>query len=471
MTNVVFSQPKQYKSQGDEFWNLNSRSRVILMDGSAPWEELSACVTLLGEEYPLLGAAAQLRNMEALPGDLVIRVGEPEEIAGKETFREGYVIHAGPVTELTAESTRAVIYGLRTVLEALELGGLAYGWLSDYPQTKERGLHLDTGRKFYSKKWIMERVRELSKNRMNTLWFHFSETEGFRIACDSHPEVPSLQHLSKEDVREIINLCGAYHIDINPALDCPGHLGQALQEHPRWQLPREFTEPLHSALNITLPDARRFLLDLIDEYAELFADSKVFHIGGDEFIDFNHIENFPVMLDYAKEHLGTEYSGLDVYIDYLNEVIAYIRAKGFQIRIWNDGLYRQNLEQRVELDRDVQIAFWTNWDKGMAPLQTFLEKGYQVINYHSEYLYYILLLRGDYADPDPEKICKEWNPTIFPAHPLCGAQTLPPEAASQLIGSCYSIWSDWPDLQTEEEVISRCRNSLRAFAVRCWSHR
>ena len=227
-------------------------------------------------------------------------------------------------------------------------------------------------------------------------------------------------------------------------------------------------EPLHSALNITLPEARRFLLDLIDEYTELFAGSKVFHIGGDEFIDFNHFERFPVMEAYAKEHLGPECGGVDVYIDFLNQVIAHVRAKGFQVRVWNDGLFRPGLEQHIELDRDVQIAYWTNWDKGMAPLKTFLDKGYRVVNYDWRYLYYILLIRSDYTDPDPERLLGEWTPDHFPESPVVGPQSCPPEQAEQVLGCCYSIWSDWPDLQEEEEVHARSKDSIRAFAIRCW---
>ena len=91
-------------------------------------------MNLLGEEYPRLGAAAQLRNVDALPGDLVIRVGEPEALQGVETYQEGFVIEAGPVTSLTAQSERAALYGLRTIMEALEDGGLAYGRIVDYPR-------------------------------------------------------------------------------------------------------------------------------------------------------------------------------------------------------------------------------------------------------------------------------------------------------------------------------------------------
>lgn len=468
MMHFLFSRPKQVTEHGAETWKPGRSSRIILMDGDVSWENVAACVAVLGEEYPALGAAAQLRNAEVRPGDLVIRVGEPEALKGVETFREGFVIDAGEAVVLTAQSERAVIYGLRTILEAVADGGLAYGQIVDYPETRERGLHLDAGRKFYTKDWILERIRELSRNRMNVLWLHFSENEGFRIASDRHPEVTSLFHLSKDDVREIIRAAQAYRIDLNPALDCPGHLGAALLQHPRWRLNREMAEPLYSALDITKPEARKFLLELVEEYAELFAGSKVFHIGGDEFIDFNHFELFPEMTAYAKEHLGPDCGGVDVYVDFLNEVIASLHQKGFQVRVWNDGLFRPDLEEHIRLDPDVQIAFWSNWDKGMAPLQTFLDRGYQVVNYHSDYLYYILLRREGYKDPDADKLLHEWTPAVFPTHPIYGKQIISREYAKQFLGSCYSIWSDWPDIQTEEEVAAGIRDSLRAFGVRCW---
>lgn len=466
MAQITFM-PKQYEKTAGS-WVPSDSSRVIFMSGDVSWEELAACVNVLGEENSRLAAAAQLRDVEPIDGDLVIRVGEPKELEGKVTFQEGYVIHVGAVVELTAQSLRAVMYGLRTIMEALEQGGLDHGAIVDWPDTNERALHLDAGRKYYTKDWIINRIRDLSRNRMNTLWFHFSENEGFRIASDKHPELPSLQHLSKDEVREIIRAANAYHIDINPALDCPGHLGQALQEHPRWRLDREFAEPLWSALDVTQPEARAFVLDLIDEYTELFAGSKVFHIGGDEFIDFNHFEYFPKMEAFAKEKLGPDCGGVDAYVDFLNEVIRHVKEKGFQVRVWNDGLFRPDLAEHVKLEKDVQIAFWSNWDKGMAPLKTFLERGYQVVNYHADVLYYILLRREGYKDPDPEKILTQWDPSIFPNHPIHGKQVISQQDAGQFLGSCYSIWSDWPDIQTEEEVNERSKDSIRAFGLRSW---
>ena len=458
MAMLQFPQPKLVEKTGEGTWRLTGRV-ILPEDGS-----LDRAAALLGEDYPALAAAEKVRGGAARPGDLVVRLGQPEALAGKTTFDEGFTVEVGASAELTAQSRRAAVYGLRTVFEA---GELAFGRLADWPCTNERGLHLDAGRKYYTKDWIMERVKDLSRNRMNVLWLHFSENEGFRIDSERHPEVPSRFHLTKDEVREIIALCGGLFVDINPALDCPGHLGAALLEHPRWRLNREMAEPLYSALDITNPDARAFLLELVDEYAELFAGSKVFHIGGDEFIDFNHFERFPEMDACARERLGPDCGGVDLYVDFLNQVIAHVRAKGFQVRVWNDGLFRPDQAEHVELDRNVQIAFWSNWDKGMAPLKAFLDRGYQVVNYHSEYLYFILLIRKDYSDPDPDKILTQWHPGMFPTHPVSGPQTLDPKS-EQMLGCCYSIWSDWPDLEDEEEVDQRSRDSIRAFGIRCW---
>ena len=458
MAMLQFPQPKLVEKTGEGTWRLTGRV-ILPEDGS-----LDRAAALLGEDYPALAAAEKVRGGAVRPGDLVVRLGQPEVLAGKTTFDEGFTVEVGASAELTAQSRRAAVYGLRTVFEA---GELAFGRLADWPCTNERGLHLDAGRKYYTKDWIMERVKDLSRNRMNVLWLHFSENEGFRIDSERHPEVPSRFHLTKDEVREIIALCGDLFVDINPALDCPGHLGTALLEHPRWRLNRQMTEPLYSALDITNPEARAFLLELVDEYAELFAGSKVFHIGGDEFIDFNHFERFPEMDACARERLGPDCGGVDLYVDFLNQVIAHVRAKGFQVRVWNDGLFRPDQAEHVELDRNVQIAFWSNWDKGMAPLKAFLDRGYQVVNYHSEYLYFILLIRKDYSDPDPDKILTQWHPGMFPTHPVSGPQTLDPKS-EQMLGCCYSIWSDWPDLEDEEEVDRRSRDSIRAFGIRCW---
>ena len=85
-----------------------------------------------------------------------------------EACQEGRVLGAGSAVELTAQSERAVLYGLRTIMEALDNGGLHYDWIVDWPDTGERGFRLDAARKFYTRGRIMDCVRGLS-NRMNAM--------------------------------------------------------------------------------------------------------------------------------------------------------------------------------------------------------------------------------------------------------------------------------------------------------------
>lgn len=469
MEERPFAPPKRYEKTGG-FWTPGPDSRVLLFGERR--DELSGLVSLLEEEYPALVAMARVEEEPPRPGDVALCLGRPEELAGAETFREGYVLRVGQWVELTAQSLRGAVYGLRRMMELAGEGGVPRGTLADWPDSGERALHLDMGRKHYTPEWIARRIRDMSRNRMNTLWLHFSETEGFRIACDSHPEVPSLLYHSKEEIRGLIRLANAYQIDVNPSLDSPGHLGQALREHPRWQLPRRDGSRLHSALDITNPDAVGFFRDLLDEYMDLFSGSKVFHIGGDEFIDFRDFSPYPVMDAWAKERLGPEYTGVDTYVHYLNEITARVRAEDFQVRVWNDGLYRTDVNQRLELDRDVQIAYWSRWDGNMASLSAFLDRGHRVVNYHSGYLYYILLTEEWYTDPDGTRILSRWAPDLFPDSDSRGGgqgQRLPENRRDLLLGCAFSVWSDWPHLQKEEEVEMRSRDAMRAMGMRCWA--
>ena len=83
-----FVPPKRYDRAGDGRWNLGAESRVIFARGGMA--EAARCVELVGKDHPALAAAPRkLSGEEPRPGDLVVRVGQPEELEGVETFQEG----------------------------------------------------------------------------------------------------------------------------------------------------------------------------------------------------------------------------------------------------------------------------------------------------------------------------------------------------------------------------------------------
>ncbi|GGA19587.1 beta-N-acetylhexosaminidase [Paenibacillus physcomitrellae] len=495
---AFFARPsvQQFTQQSDEQWRVSGESKIIIIENanSSGNPVLADMVSLVQSEF----AARQLPNEDRIgripvqtgtisaagAGDLVVELMDLEflrnhiQSLGRGEHNapsasqgsEAYTLEIGSFVHLKSATERGLLYAFRTLLQQLLAQGcLAYGTVVDYPAVQERALHVDIGRKFFSKDWILNRIKELSWLKLNVLQLHFSENEGFTLQCDSHPEVMSPQYLTKEDLEEILQTAKRYHVTVIPSLDSPGHLGYALKDHPEWLLQDSSGAPAKGALDITNEEAKRFVLDLIDEYAELFQESPYFHIGGDEFIDFEQFALYPQLEKYAQEKLGIqEGQGVDTYIDYINQIAVHLEEKGFIVRAWNDGLYRQDQTQRVHPKASIQITYWTKWHRNMATAQTFLDLGYELINYNDAYFYYVLGENAGYKYPTGDKIYEDWHPGLLPKISDTEKQEYPVPYPSSLIGCSFAIWSDTPDAQTEQQVAEGIYEPLRAMAEKAW---
>lgn len=161
-------------------------------------------------------------------------------------------------------------------------------------------------------------------------------------------------------------------------------------------------------------------------------------------------------------------TGVDTYIDYLNEVAEHLESMGWTVRAWNDGLYRADQTQRVAPKPSIQITYWTKWHPMMAPVEDILAKGHQVINYNDGYLYYVLGEHAGYTYPTAEKIRASWHPGLFPNRTGEAKQEYTGAYPRELVGTTFSIWSDKPEAQTEGEVAAGIRGPLRAMAELAW---
>ncbi|OWA34937.1 hypothetical protein B9G55_14440 [Saccharibacillus sp. O16] len=462
------------EAHAEGVWYPNPASALILLHpegGNHLPDTLHQTVDAMREEFEdagLLPNPMRAGGMEeADEGDLVVEWASPAGLEHPEAYR----LDIGSMVRLTAGTEQAVRHGLRTVRQLLTAGeGIPYGVIDDQPVLGERALHLDIGRKFYPQAWILDRLREMSELKLNTLQLHFSEHEGFTFESERHPEVMAQQYLTKSEIREIIAEAKRLHIALIPSLDSPGHLGYALRHRPEWLLHDRDGKPARGALDITNPEAVAFVMELIDEYAELFAGSAYFHIGGDEFIDFSHFADYPQLGQYARDTLGIEGgSEVDAYVAYLNTVAQRLESQGFVARVWNDGLYREGLEQKVALKTSVQITYWTKWDPKMATVQTFIDKGHKLVNFNDAYFYYVLGEHAGYRYPTGEKIYADWHPGRLPRIAEDEPQEWSAPYPSWLLGCTFSVWSDKPDAQGVEEVAAGIREPLRAMAELAWT--
>ncbi|MUG21455.1 family 20 glycosylhydrolase [Paenibacillus macerans] len=472
---TLFPRVQQFTTASEDRWKPAASSKILIISNakSSGNPRLDDTVSLLQSEF----AAKRLPTEnklplqygaigDAAPGDLVIELAEPPETSNP----EGCTIDIGSFVKVTAPGERAVMYGVRTVLQQLlRKGYLPCGKAVDYPAVQERALHVDMGRKFFTAEWIVARIKEMSWLKLNALQLHFSENEGFTLRSDRHPEVMSPEYLTKEQMREIARVAERYHVTLIPSLDSPGHLGYALRNHPDWLLKDTNGVPAKGALDITNPHARAFVLDLIDEYAELFQASPYFHIGGDEFIDFEKFDAYPQLASYARETLGIQGgTGVDAYIDYVNDIADHLERKGFVVRAWNDGLYRADQTERAALKSTIQIAYWTKWHRNMARVEAFMDKGHDLLNYNDSYFYYVLGENAGYKYPKGEKIYDSWHPGVFPRVSEAERQEYARPYPDALIGCSFAIWSDKPSAQTEAEVSAGIAEPLRAMAEKSW---
>ncbi|GAA1717956.1 hypothetical protein GCM10009809_12330 [Isoptericola hypogeus] len=380
---------------------------------------------------------------------------------------ESFTISVGDTVEVVGGSAVGVFRATRQLLHNLiAQDGVPRGQVRSEPAVAERGLHLDAARKHYPASWIADLLRSLSWVGITTFQWHFSESLGFRIASERHPEIVSAEHHTKAEVRELLELAADLHIEVVPSLDMPGHLRQALATHPEWQLPAPAADTTH-ALDITSPDAVRFARDLIDEYAELFSTSRHWNLGADEFVAFEAMDDYPVLADAARSRFGPAANGFDLLTAFANDTAAHLAEHGFTARVWNDGMFRGAV---VALDPGVQVTWWTNWNALMRPVTDGLAGGHRIVNFMDSLLYYVLGEVNNYPYPTSERLwAEDWHPGAFTRLPGGVAQTWGTPYPEQLLGASFSVWSDIVDAQTPDEVAAGIRRPLRGMAERAWN--
>lgn len=83
----------------------------------------------------------------------------------------------------------------------------------------------------------------------------------------------------------------------------------------------------------------------------------------------------------------------------------------------------------------------------MAPIESYLEKGYTVINHNDNYFYYVLGENASYTYPTYEKVMTDWHTDLFASQ-----QEINPTYAAQVKATMLCVWSDIPKAKTENEV-------------------
>lgn len=417
----------------------------------------------LADEARLLAGELKL----GYRGAVAARAGDVELALGTGGARESYTaLTSGGRVRITGPDEAGVFYGTRTLKQAVKSGGaMPEGVVRDRPDRPQRGLMVDIARKHFSAAWIEARLREMADLKLNQLGLHFSDDQGFRIESDSHPEIVSSRHLTKAEVRRIIDLAARLHITVIPEIDSPGHLGAVLAAHPQLQLRDAAGRPVRGAIDIGQPASAEIVDELLKEYAELFPGA-YWHLGGDEYqalVRRNPEASFPQLAALARQKYGPQARVQDLATAWVNDRAAVVRPLGKKPKAWNDGFFRGGV---VRADKDLEVEYWTGKEIGARPPLEYLREGRRLVNVNDEYLYYVLGQPQTFVYPTGRRIYEQWTPFV-----IRGTQPVPRKYSSQILGGRFAVWCDLANSQTQEQVARGIAMPLRATSQKLWDPR
>ena len=494
LTNPILQQ--YIADESHKIWRMTSDTRLAILANQENLdnERLAEIVKLVNSEFmekeivssaPFAMVYAQ--EKDAGYGDVLITIDDVSSITEETTSEEAYKIEIDDNgVRLTGASETAVLYGLRTIQNLMITNnGLVYGTIIDYPYIAERRLHVDCARKYISKDWFIRQIREMSYLKMNAIQMHFSENLGFRIECETDPSIVSDQYLTKDEVREILQEAKKYGVKVIPSFDSPGHVDQILRAHPEYGQVNSSGEHFASGLDVTNPEAIAYIRSLYSEYMDLFEGCTDFHIGGDEYMEFDRAPfttQYKSVLDnYAKANIDPNATWKDVLANYINELAEFVHDRGFTPRIWNDGIYYGENSyyenpQMIKMHDYIGIDFWSqmSWNSSIARLNTFIQKGHDTIyNINASFFYYVLRNSKptdgreqhsfDNLNAD-RKIFNEWTPGKFQENTVA-------DDSDFIKGASIAIWCDNPNLVDEDVITDDVSDELRALASKSWNVR
>lgn len=330
----------------------------------------------------------------------------------------------------------------------------------DAPRFGYRGMHLDVARHFFPVEEVKRYLDVMALHKLNTLHWHLTDDQGWRIEIERYPELTSVGSIrkgtvvrkewdnydnipyggyyTKDEIREVVQYAADRAITVIPEVDLPGHMLAALTAYPdlgctggpydvwgRWGVADE-------VLCVGQEKTFEFLEGVLTEVMELFP-SEYIHIGGDECPKVRW-EKCPrcqaqikkLGLSSDEKHTAEHY--LQSYV--MNRIGKFLTDNNRRIIGWDEIL-------EGDVTSDAVIMSWRGSEGGIAAAKL----GHDVImapNTHFYFDYYQSL------DTDAEPfgiggyVPMERVYSFEPALP-----ELTPEEQARIIGVQANLWTEY----------------------------
>lgn len=420
----------------DSVFALTNSGRLYIVADSEPTGELLQTAQLIQQQLAAEGYEMAIvwgPSDWTQTGDIRLCITDRSVLG-----TEGYELSVTDIASISATTTDGLIYGSNMLLKHIRNGGATIQGFTavDVPDTKQRAVSLDCGRKYYTKDWICNFIRQMSWMGYNTLELHFSDDSGFRIdiwepdyyeggfqpsndfswLCGSNytswtlsaykNDPDSGKYLSTAELVEILETANAYHIEVIPAFDSPSHL-----DYTTWKYEQNYKSntsysffstydnktyyakdvggcinytgatglstplqwPYYSAVNINNAQSKAFIFELYIDIANFFKE----YAGSTNF----SIGADEVQLSTSNLASGYSYKwGFSDFVNYINELNTLLNKKGYTMRMYNDfmGSTSYNASSYSFAD-NIEILYW---DSPFNPSSSTASNHTQPVSYY-----------------------------------------------------------------------------------------
>ena len=268
---------------------------------------------------------------------------------------------------IRASHEKGFFYGVQSLIQLLppnkRIANLPYLEIQDEPRFEWRGLHLDVGRHFFPKEFIMKYIDLMAFYKFNTFHWHLTEDQGWRIEIKKYPKLTEIGSQRKEtileknfdpyvgdgkpyggfytqeEIKEIVAYAQERQVTIVPEIEMPGHSLAALAAYPELGCaagPYEVGTKWGVYDDIYCPSELtfEFLENVLTEVMALFP-SKYIHVGGDEAPKTAWKQSKIAQDVIRREGLKDEFE-LQSY--FIQRIEQFLNANGRQLIGWDEIL-------------------------------------------------------------------------------------------------------------------------------------
>ena len=338
-----------------------------------------------------------------------------------------------------------------------------------------RIVHLDCGRKYFSKDWIIALMYEAKAAGYNQVQLAFGN-KGLRFllndmsvtvdgtAYDAKSAIQEgnkayynageKNELTEAEMDEIFAAAEKIGIEIVPLFNTPFHMEAVITAMDQLGISNAYYGSNKACLNLSNGYATAFVKALMQKYITYFQGNgcKYFNFG-------------------AYEYVG---GWNNTFYSYANDVAKMISEAGMTARAFNDS-FRYNSNTYISNEYLKDVCYWYTGYSGnlYSGAKTIADSGYNLINTNKDY-YYVLdssksseykLSSGNYNNGNnswenyaggfSNTTYNNWNTAVGN-----GNYTATPA------GSMFCIWCDEPGQGTETEVAQQIRMILRVIGAR-----